>query len=59
MKKSAVISALNEFPKEFNLEDFLERLIVIEKIDDGLKDLKEGKTVSHSAVKKMIKKWRK
>ena len=59
MKKAAVISALNEFPKEFNLDDFLERLIVIEKIDDGLKDVKEGKTVSHSTVKKMIKKWRK
>ncbi|HEX9650938.1 MAG TPA: hypothetical protein VGA21_10280 [Cyclobacteriaceae bacterium] len=59
MKKAAVISALNEFPKEFDLEDFLERLIVINKIDEGLKDIKEDKIVSHSAVKKMVKKWQK
>lgn len=59
MKKSAVISTLNEFPKEFVLEDFLERLIVIEKIDEGLKDIREGKTVSHESVKKMASRWRK
>jgi predicted transcriptional regulator len=59
MKKSAVISTLNEFPKEFALEDFLERLIVIEKIDEGLKDIKEGKTISHESVKKMVTRWRK
>jgi predicted transcriptional regulator len=54
MKKAVILSALNEFPKEFNLEDFLERLIVIEKIDEGLKDIKENKTFSHDEVKKMI-----
>jgi predicted transcriptional regulator len=52
MKKATVLSALNELPKEFNLDDFLERLLVIEKIDEGLKDLKEGKTVPHEKVKK-------
>jgi predicted transcriptional regulator len=59
MKKSAVISTLNEFPKEFALEDLLEKLIVIEKIDEGLKDMKEGKTISHESVKKMVNRWRK
>ena len=59
MKKSAVISALDEFPKEFVLDDFLERLIVIEKIDEGLKDIKTGKVVDHESVKKMVKQWRK
>lgn len=59
MKKATVLNALNELPKEFNLDDFLERLLVIEKIDEGLKDLKEGKTVPHEKVKKMIAKWQK
>jgi predicted transcriptional regulator len=54
-----VISALNEFPKEFDLDDFVERLIVIEKIDAGLHDVKTGETVSHTEVKQMVKKWRK
>ena len=59
MKKATVISALNELPKEFKLYEILERLIVIEKIDEGLKDTKEGKTVSHASAKKIISKWQK
>lgn len=57
MKKTTVINTLNELPKEFELDELLERLIVIEKIDTGLRDAKEGKTVSHEVAKKMIAKW--
>jgi hypothetical protein len=59
MKKTTVLNATNKLPKEFHLDDFLERLLVIEKIDEGLVDLKEGKTVSHEKVKKMVSKWQK
>jgi predicted transcriptional regulator len=59
MKKSTIINTLNELPKEFDLDDFLERLIVIEKIDEGLEDAKSGKIVSHDKVKKMVAKWHK
>jgi predicted transcriptional regulator len=41
----------------FNQDNFRERLIVIAKIDAGLKDIKEGRTFSHDAVKKRLKKW--
>ncbi|MBK7964914.1 MAG: hypothetical protein IPK10_06270 [Bacteroidetes bacterium] len=57
MKKTTVINTLNELPKEFQLDELLERLIVIEKIDAGLREAKEGKTVSHEVAKKMIAKW--
>jgi len=46
-------------PNKFNLDDFLERLIVIEKIDEGMEEAKAGKTVSHDKVKKMVAKWHK
>lgn len=59
MKKSTIINTLNEFPKEFDLDDLLERLIVIEKIDEGMAEAKTGKTVSHDKVKKMVAKWHK
>lgn len=57
MKKATVISALNELPKEFKLDELLERLLVMEKIDEGLKEAKSGKTVSHDRVKKLVSKW--
>lgn len=59
MKKTTVLNALNELPKEFNLDELLERLLVIEKIDEGLKEAKAGKTVTHDAAKKIIAKWQK
>jgi len=59
MKKTTVINTLAEFPKEFQLDDLLERLIILEKIEAGLKDAKEGKIVSHEDAKKMIAKWQK
>jgi predicted transcriptional regulator len=59
MKKSTVIQTLNELPQKFDLDDLLERLMVIEKIDEALEDAKSGKTVSHDKVKKMVAKWNK
>jgi predicted transcriptional regulator len=59
MQKSTIIHTLNELPNKFNLDEFLERLIVIEKIDEGMEEAKTGKTVSHDKVKKLVAKWHK
>lgn len=59
MKKSTVIHTLNELPQKFELDEFLEHLIVIQKIEDGLEDEKNGKMISHEKVKKMVAKWNK
>ena len=59
MKKEMVLEALNDFTEDFNLDDFLEKLIVIEKINEGLEDEKNNEVISHQDVKKEIDKWRK
>jgi hypothetical protein len=59
MQKSTIIHTLNELPSKFNLDDFLEKLIVIEKIDEGMEEAKTGKTISHDKVKKMVAKCHK
>lgn len=59
MKKSTAINAIEELPKEFELDLLLERLVVVEKIDKGLTEVKSGKVVSHESVKKLVKKWQK
>ena len=48
------MNVLNELPNEFNLDKLLERLLVIEKIEKGLKESKAGKTVSDETAKKII-----
>jgi hypothetical protein len=59
MKKDLLVNVVNELPKEFVLEDLMEKLVVLEKIEAGLDDIKNGKTISHEKVKKEIKKWSK
>ena len=57
MKREKAIDTIKELPKEFELEDLIEKLVVIEKVDQGLAQLKKGKTVTHEKVKELTKKW--
>jgi len=57
MKRDKALETVKEFPQEFDLEELIERLIFVEKIEKGLKQLEEGKTVPHSEVKERIKGW--
>jgi predicted transcriptional regulator len=57
MKRDKVIDTVKELPQEFSLEELIERLIFVEKMEQGLKQLEEGKTVDHEQVKEIAKKW--
>ncbi len=57
MKRDKVIESIKELPQEFELETLIERLIFIEKVEQGLKQIEEGKTISHEQVEVMAKKW--
>ena len=59
MKKDKALEAVKAMPNEFEVDALLEKLVLIEKVERGLKDIKEGKTFTHEQVKKKIKKWRK
>lgn len=57
MKRENVIDAVKKLPQEFDLEELMEKLIFVEKVEQGLKHLEESKTVDHAQVKDMVKKW--
>jgi hypothetical protein len=57
MKRDKAIDTVKELPKEFKLDTLIERLVFVEKVEQGLAQLKKGKTVSHEKVKEMTKKW--
>jgi len=60
MKKSKVIETLDSLPEDFNTEELIERLIFIDKVEKGLQDLEEGRTISFEEAKERIKnKWSK
>ncbi len=55
MNRDKAIDAVKELPQEFELEDLMEKLVFVQKVEDGLTQLKEGKTVPHEKVKEMAK----
>jgi len=57
MTRDKAIDTIKEFPKEFELDALIERLLLIEKVEQGLDQLKKGKTVTHEKVKELTKKW--
>ena len=60
MKKQTAINTISEFSKEFDLEELLERLVFIEKVEKGLEQAKKGQTIDHDKViDRFRRKWSK
>ena len=57
MKRDKAIETVKEFPQEFELEELMERLVFIEKIEKGLEQAEQGKVTSHEKVKELRRKW--
>lgn len=57
MTKKKVLEAVNNLPDEFTLDELLERFIILEKIEIGMQQVREGKTVSLEEARKRLAKW--
>lgn len=58
MKKEIAINTINSFPNKFELEELLERLVFIEKIEKGFEQAQSGQTIDHELlIKKYQDKW--
>ncbi len=57
MKKENVIEAMKEFPQDFDLEQLLEKLVFMEKVEKGLIQIEQGDTIPHEKVEEIIRQW--
>ncbi|MBX2915525.1 MAG: hypothetical protein KF856_09690 [Cyclobacteriaceae bacterium] len=57
LTKQQVLETLTELPETFRLEDFLDRLIFIEKVEKGLEYSNSNRVISHDEAKQHLKKW--
>ena len=57
MKKSTVIEFISKLPEEISIDEIIERLIVIEKIERGQQQVKEGKVNTEEEAKAKLSKW--
>jgi hypothetical protein len=56
--KSQIVRAVEELPEDATIEDAIERLVFLHKIEIGLKQSQEGKTVSFDEVEARLKRRR-
>ncbi len=55
--KQSAIKAIQDLPENSSYEDIMEKLFFMEKVKSGLKEIEEGKIISHEDVKKRLSKW--
>ncbi|WP_194972337.1 hypothetical protein [Aquiflexum lacus] len=53
--KEKVLQTLKEMPEQFSIDDLMEKLILINKIEIGIEQVGKGETYTSSEAKKMIK----
>ncbi|HEV8574641.1 MAG TPA: hypothetical protein VGR43_08025 [Dehalococcoidia bacterium] len=59
VSKSEFMKALGELPDEATIQDAMDRLYVLYKIEQGLADIEAGRVLSDDELSARIKQWRK
>ncbi|MCZ4221703.1 hypothetical protein [Pedobacter rhodius] len=57
MKKTEIINTLKEMPDEFSADELIERILLLQKIDAGLNQVKEGKVYSEEEAEQKLDRW--
>lgn len=55
--KDKIKKAVEQFPDEISLDDMIDRLILLDKVEQGLNDVKNGKIHSTEEVENRLQKW--
>jgi hypothetical protein len=59
LTKEQVINSLKEMPDKFSIDDLMDKLILLQKIEIGLEQSKKGEVYTVEEAKEMLKKWSK
>lgn len=55
--KERLIRVINSMPEEISMEDVIEELVFLSKIEQGLYDVESGNVLSDSIVAEKMEKW--
>lgn len=57
LTKEKIIDSINLLPDEFSLEDVIERVVLIEKIERGIQESENGKLIPDDELNKHLPSW--
>jgi hypothetical protein len=55
--KSQLINSLQKFPEKLTIDQVIDHLIFLEKIQKGLDDSKKGRINTKAEAKEKLRKW--
>ena len=55
--KQRVLQAVQDLPEDASVEDAMERLLLLAKIERGLQQTEAGQTIPHSEVRERMAQW--
>jgi len=57
LTREKINKTINSLPESFTIDELIDQLIFIEKVEEGYRQSEAGKVVSNEDVKLMIDKW--
>ena len=57
LTKEKVRKTIDRLPENFTVDQVVEKLVVLNKIEEGLKDVEQGRVFTTDQVKKELKAW--
>ena len=57
LTKDKLKKTIDALPVHFTIEDVIEEVIVIDKIEKGMKDVEEGNVLTNEQVREKLGKW--
>ena len=57
LTKARLIEQIDKFPEHFSIDELIENLILIEKIETGNLQSENGEVFSESEIQKQIEEW--
>lgn len=59
VKKEQVMSSLKELPDQFSIDELMDKLILLQKVETGLAQSEQGEVYSEREAREMMKQWAK
>jgi hypothetical protein len=57
LTRKQVLSTIKKMPETFDTTELFDRILLLNKIEEGRKQIKEGKSYTTEEAKKKLKKW--
>lgn len=57
ISRDLVLKSVQEMPEKFSIDELLDKLLLLQKLEEGLEQLKNGNVMTLEEAKKRHEKW--